>query len=111
MSALLTASHLAYETVRWAGVAYLAWIGGRMLVSAAAACSVRTLRIHPTGRDLHGRLASRSDVHLLTPTTTTYAWTLNAVGGVPAGTKYRVIVQAVNAAGAGTGRGVNVLAR
>ncbi|MEV6636387.1 peroxidase family protein [Actinoplanes sp. NPDC051470] len=42
---------------------------------------------------------------------TTHAWTLNAARGVPAGTKYRVIVQAVNAAGAGTGRGVNVLAR
>jgi threonine/homoserine/homoserine lactone efflux protein len=34
VSALLTASHLAYEILRWAGVAYLAWIGGTMLRSA-----------------------------------------------------------------------------
>jgi len=31
LSALLTASQVAYEVLRWAGVAYLIWIGGRML--------------------------------------------------------------------------------
>lgn len=31
LSALLTASQTAYEVVRWAGVAYLVWMGGRML--------------------------------------------------------------------------------
>ncbi|WP_399208204.1 LysE family translocator [Streptomyces sp. SLBN-118] len=30
-TALLTASHLAYETLRWAGAAYLVWMGGRLL--------------------------------------------------------------------------------
>lgn len=34
VSALLTASRVAYETLRWAGVCYLLWIGGRMLWSA-----------------------------------------------------------------------------
>ncbi|OKI12582.1 LysE family translocator [Streptomyces sp. CB03911] len=31
VTALLTASHLAYETLRWAGAAYLVWTGARML--------------------------------------------------------------------------------
>ncbi|WP_405020203.1 LysE family translocator [Kitasatospora sp. NBC_00070] len=31
VSALLTASHLAYETLRWAGVAYLLWMGLQLL--------------------------------------------------------------------------------
>ncbi|MEV4297690.1 LysE family translocator [Microbispora rosea] len=31
LSALLTASQMAYEVVRWAGVAYLIWMGGRMV--------------------------------------------------------------------------------
>ncbi|MCX5396813.1 LysE family translocator [Streptomyces sp. NBC_00102] len=31
VTALLTASHLAYETLRWAGAAYLVWMGARML--------------------------------------------------------------------------------
>ncbi|MEV5610933.1 LysE family translocator [Streptomyces sp. NPDC052225] len=31
VTALLTASHVAYETVRWAGAAYLVWMGARML--------------------------------------------------------------------------------
>ncbi|MFE9021885.1 LysE family translocator [Streptomyces sp. NPDC007808] len=33
ITALLTASHLAYEILRWAGAAYLVWMGGRMLWS------------------------------------------------------------------------------
>ncbi|MBM7170680.1 LysE family translocator [Streptomyces sp. G44] len=33
VTALLTASHLAYEIVRWAGAAYLVWMAGRMLWS------------------------------------------------------------------------------
>ncbi|WP_250037872.1 LysE family translocator [Paractinoplanes maris] len=31
ITALLTASHLAYEVVRWAGAGYLVWMGVRML--------------------------------------------------------------------------------
>ncbi|MEV4426408.1 LysE family translocator [Streptomyces sp. R-07] len=31
VTALLTASHLAYETLRWAGAAYLVWMGIQML--------------------------------------------------------------------------------
>ncbi|GGT02385.1 lysine transporter LysE [Planobispora rosea] len=31
LAALLAASQLAYEVLRWAGVAYLLWIGGRMV--------------------------------------------------------------------------------
>ncbi|MCO8269694.1 LysE family translocator [Actinoplanes sp. TRM 88003] len=34
ITALLTASHVAYEVVRWAGVAYLVWMGARMLWSS-----------------------------------------------------------------------------
>ncbi|UNO43546.1 LysE family translocator [Streptomyces sp. MST-110588] len=34
ITALLTASHLAYAVLRWAGAAYLVWMGGRILVSA-----------------------------------------------------------------------------
>jgi threonine/homoserine/homoserine lactone efflux protein len=30
-TAVLTASHLAYETLRWAGAGYLLWTGARML--------------------------------------------------------------------------------
>ncbi|MFD9126805.1 LysE family translocator, partial [Kitasatospora sp. NPDC059571] len=30
-TAVLTASHLAYETLRWAGAGYLLWMGARML--------------------------------------------------------------------------------
>ncbi len=33
ITAVLTASHLAYETLRWAGAAYLVWMGIRILVS------------------------------------------------------------------------------
>ncbi|MFF3730604.1 LysE family transporter [Streptomyces sp. NPDC002476] len=31
MTALLTASHVAYEILRWAGVAYLPWMAARMV--------------------------------------------------------------------------------
>jgi threonine/homoserine/homoserine lactone efflux protein len=34
VTALLTASHLAYETLRWAGACYLVWMGLSMLWSA-----------------------------------------------------------------------------
>jgi threonine/homoserine/homoserine lactone efflux protein len=34
VSALLTASTVAYETLRWAGVCYLLWMGGRMVWSS-----------------------------------------------------------------------------
>ncbi|GAA2148687.1 LysE family translocator [Kitasatospora kazusensis] len=39
VSALLTASHLAYETLRWAGVAYLLWMGARMLRGSGEAAA------------------------------------------------------------------------
>ncbi|MEU8786639.1 LysE family translocator [Streptomyces sp. NPDC048637] len=32
VTAVLTASHLAYETLRWAGAAYLVWMGSRILL-------------------------------------------------------------------------------
>ncbi|WP_424891645.1 LysE family translocator [Streptomyces sp. XH2] len=34
VTALLTASHLAYTILRWVGAAYLVWMGGRMLIPA-----------------------------------------------------------------------------
>jgi threonine/homoserine/homoserine lactone efflux protein len=34
VSALLTASHDAYEALRWAGAAYLVWMGARMLLGS-----------------------------------------------------------------------------
>ncbi|WP_151770949.1 LysE family translocator [Streptomyces abyssomicinicus] len=34
VTALLTASHLTYDVLRWAGAAYLVWMGCRMLWSA-----------------------------------------------------------------------------
>ncbi|MFF7726602.1 LysE family translocator [Streptomyces sp. NPDC008001] len=34
ITALLTASHLAYTVLRWAGAAYLVWMGGRILIPA-----------------------------------------------------------------------------
>ncbi|MFI8423833.1 LysE family translocator [Streptomyces sp. NPDC085479] len=33
VTALLTASHLAYEILRWAGAAYLLWMAGRMIAA------------------------------------------------------------------------------
>lgn len=33
VTALLTASQLAYDVLRWAGACYLLWMGGRMLLS------------------------------------------------------------------------------
>ncbi|MGW2598585.1 LysE family translocator [Streptomyces klenkii] len=34
ITALLTASHLAYTILRWVGAAYLVWMGGRILIPA-----------------------------------------------------------------------------
>ncbi|MFE9424797.1 LysE family translocator [Kitasatospora sp. NPDC006697] len=34
ITALLTASHLAYETLRWAGACYLLWTGVRMVLNS-----------------------------------------------------------------------------
>ena len=39
VTALLTASHLAYEIVRWAGAVYLIWMGLSMLWAPRAAAS------------------------------------------------------------------------
>lgn len=33
VTAVLTASHLAYTALRWAGAAYLVWMGGRMVLA------------------------------------------------------------------------------
>ncbi|MFF3124617.1 LysE family translocator [Streptomyces sp. NPDC057908] len=33
VTALLTASHIAYEALRYAGAAYLLWMGGRMIIN------------------------------------------------------------------------------
>jgi len=41
LAALLNASSQAYLAIRWAGAAYLIWLGGRMLL--------RSLRAHPEG--------------------------------------------------------------
>lgn len=43
VSALLTASRVAYDVVRLAGAAYLVWTGLRMLVAAARASSLPTV--------------------------------------------------------------------
>ncbi|MET7477379.1 LysE family translocator [Streptomyces sp. NPDC005648] len=43
VTAVLTASHLAYTALRWAGAAYLVWMGGRMVLS--------TLRRRAAGTD------------------------------------------------------------
>ncbi|NUW35957.1 LysE family translocator [Nonomuraea sp. SMC257] len=37
LSALLAASQLAYDVLRWAGAAYLLWMGARMLLTKGAA--------------------------------------------------------------------------
>jgi threonine/homoserine/homoserine lactone efflux protein len=42
LTALLTASQVAYEILRWAGVAYLLWLGGRMLVDTLRRRSATT---------------------------------------------------------------------
>ncbi|WP_354638118.1 LysE family translocator [Kitasatospora camelliae] len=45
VTAVLTASHLAYEILRWAGAAYLLWMGARMVLSTLRS------RTSPTGAD------------------------------------------------------------
>ena len=40
ISALLTASATAYDVLRWAGAAYLVWVGGRLLVRAVRGTGV-----------------------------------------------------------------------
>ena len=40
ITALLTASHLAYTLLRWAGAAYLVWMGARMLWGARRPAAV-----------------------------------------------------------------------
>jgi threonine/homoserine/homoserine lactone efflux protein len=49
LSALLTASRLAYDVLRLAGAAYLLWVGGRLLVRA-----VRPRPVEPTPADPRG---------------------------------------------------------
>ncbi|MFF9511755.1 LysE family translocator [Streptomyces sp. NPDC014724] len=46
VTALLTASHMAYEALRYAGAAYLLWMGGRMIVE--------TLRGRHTKEEVEG---------------------------------------------------------
>ncbi|MFI5750245.1 LysE family translocator [Streptomyces sp. NPDC051644] len=54
VTALLTASHVAYEALRYAGAAYLLWMGGRMIIN--------TLR----GRDTEGVEAPGAEARALT---------------------------------------------
>lgn len=49
VTALLTASHLAYETLRWAGAAYLVWTGGRLLWATWRRSSSESPRTAETG--------------------------------------------------------------
>ncbi|MFG1977214.1 LysE family translocator [Nonomuraea fuscirosea] len=49
VTALLTASHIAYEVLRWAGAAYLVWMGVRML---AGTFRGRTADGEPDGHPL-----------------------------------------------------------
>ncbi|MGW3009885.1 LysE family translocator [Streptomyces sp. NPDC001219] len=62
VTALLTASHLAYETLRWAGAAYLVWMGGRLLWDtwrhSVDECpqSTGSRREAETGKDADGTL-------------------------------------------------------
>ncbi|MFI6644704.1 LysE family translocator [Streptomyces sp. NPDC050504] len=53
VTALLTASHLAYTALRWAGAAYLVWMGARMLLA--------TFRGLPATGDDDGDLLSGKD--------------------------------------------------
>ncbi|MFJ1606375.1 LysE family translocator [Streptomyces sp. NPDC088253] len=63
VTALLTASHLAYETLRWAGAAYLLWMGGRLLWTSRS-CSVDDgPKTDGTGAEL--RSGARTDDSLL----------------------------------------------
>ncbi|MEU6845874.1 LysE family translocator [Streptomyces sp. NPDC046716] len=53
VTALLTASHLAYEILRWAGAAYLVWMGARMLYA--------TFRGRPAPRGAESGAAAGAD--------------------------------------------------
>ncbi|MEH0446785.1 LysE family translocator [Streptomyces sp. B21-102] len=48
VTALLTASHLAYEALRWAGAAYLVWMGGRLLWATRHHSSRKSPKAEPT---------------------------------------------------------------
>lgn len=49
VTALLTASHLAYTALRWIGAAYLIWMAVRMLRDTFRGCprQTRTIRFRP----------------------------------------------------------------
>ncbi|WP_449061641.1 LysE family translocator [Planomonospora algeriensis] len=51
LSALLSTSRLAYEVLRWAGVAYLVWMGGRMLWHSRRSGAGGTAAPEPSGDD------------------------------------------------------------
>ncbi|GGL33944.1 LysE family translocator [Planomonospora parontospora] len=51
LSALLSTSRLAYEVLRWAGVAYLMWMGGQMLWHSRRGGAGETAASGPSGRD------------------------------------------------------------
>nr|WP_124439813.1 LysE family translocator [Kutzneria buriramensis]WKX16227.1 LysE family translocator [Kutzneria buriramensis] len=55
VTALLTASHLAYETLRWAGAAYLVWMGGRLLWATWRHASSESPRTAETGSEVKTR--------------------------------------------------------
>lgn len=52
VTALLTASHLAYTALRWIGAAYLIWMGFRMLRDTFRGClrQTRTIPFWPPAR-------------------------------------------------------------
>lgn len=68
VSAVLLASPWAYEVLRWAGVAYLAWIGLRMIVSAIRGRrSGAHDRVEPRGDSLWSGVRQGAITNLLNP--------------------------------------------
>ncbi|MFF9784849.1 Threonine/homoserine/homoserine lactone efflux protein [Streptomyces sp. SceaMP-e96] len=64
ITALLTTSHLAYETLRWAGAAYLVWMGGRLLWATWRRDAVDE-HPEPTGSDTEAKTGKGTDDTLL----------------------------------------------
>ncbi|NGN69174.1 LysE family translocator, partial [Streptomyces sp. A7024] len=83
VSALLTASTVAYETLRWAGVCYLLWMGGRMVWGS--------LRRHgrPTADE-------RADVGTTYAGTTDDGTTDAERGGIAAGVRRGLLTNLLN---------------
>ncbi|MER7403356.1 LysE family translocator [Streptomyces sp. NPDC000070] len=58
VTALLTTSHLAYQTLRWAGAAYLVWVGGMMLWATWRRSSSESPRTAGAGAETKARTGS-----------------------------------------------------